>query len=379
MGLFEKLNNKRYNLQEKKIKKSFSSGSFDAGNNEKKFVKPTKKQVRDIQNKSIKNQADAGNRAKTFRGSFGTPTGADPKTGKPTYKPSFTIDAKGNKKIGPDLGTGPDKKLPTTTGNTVPTDKTYDKVSKNLGDREAGKSRYIDPKTNKASPEGVKRYISKARQMRTGGDIPVDKKTTDVIATSAGGEYRDKIQRKYGGRRITLQGTKNTQPVKIQEPQSNARRNMNRTLKFKDLKQKFKNLGSNVSTKFSNFNKRLKDPTRGFAPYKSGKRAMAGNIYRKRGAIGYTALAAAIAAPHIKNYFDKKNLKKQGREKISPLNTKSSEPITDKTGKPVLFGFGTQGKPEGSRGNLLDPNVKSQVRKKIESGDYQVPNPFKKK
>ena len=39
MSLFEKLNNKSYNLQEKKIKKSFPSGSFDPANQEAKFVK----------------------------------------------------------------------------------------------------------------------------------------------------------------------------------------------------------------------------------------------------------------------------------------------------------------------------------------------------
>lgn len=250
---------------------------------------------------------------------------------------------------------------------------TYDKKSKRTIITKDGLEKFARRSLNKKQIDSgrnepiklTKADLFKARERVIGGKEIRDSKGK-VIGTTTG---------KYGGR----VSTNRRQQQRTQEPQSNARRNMNRTLKFKDLKQKFKNLGSNVSTKFSNFNKRLKDPTRGFAPYKSGKRAMAGNIYRKRGAIGYTALAAAIAAPHIKNYFDKKNLKKQGREKISPLNTKSSEPITDKTGKPVLFGFGTQGKPEGSQGNLLDPNVKSQVRKKIESGDYQVPNPFKKK
>jgi len=60
---------------------------------------------------------------------------------------------------------------------------------------------YLDPKTNKASPEGVKRYITKARQMRTGSNVPVDKETTDNIAKIAGSEYEKKINQKYGGRR----------------------------------------------------------------------------------------------------------------------------------------------------------------------------------
>ena len=58
---------------------------------------------------------------------------------------------------------------------------------------------YLDPKTNKASPEGVKRYITKARQMRSGSNVPVDQETTDNIAKIAGKEYEDKINQKYGG------------------------------------------------------------------------------------------------------------------------------------------------------------------------------------
>ena len=64
-----------------------------------------------------------------------------------------------------------------------------------------GRSTYIDPKTNKASQKGIKSYISKARQMRTGSNIPVDSKTTDSIAKISKSEYTDKINQKYGGRR----------------------------------------------------------------------------------------------------------------------------------------------------------------------------------
>ena len=64
-----------------------------------------------------------------------------------------------------------------------------------------GRSTYIDPKTNKASQKGIKSYISKARQMRTGSNIPVDSKTTDSIAKFSKSEYTDKINQKYGGRR----------------------------------------------------------------------------------------------------------------------------------------------------------------------------------
>ena len=434
MSLFEKLNNKRYNLQEKKKinKKSFPSGSFDPANQEGKFVDneakknlnknkdslentlkqntkqnrsdrkldqlkqqeriskqydmgggevtgtpqdqtykpPSKEKVEKIQKKSIKNQADAGKRAKTFRRSFGTPTGADFKTGKPTYKPSFTIDAKGKKKIGADI------ELPRSRTSGVPEpDKItglsgYDRASKTLGDREASKLKYVDTKTNKASPEGVKRYISKARQMRIdpSGITPVDQKTTDVIATSAGGQYRAKIDTKYGGRRATLKGTQ--QPIKTQEPQSNARRNMNRTLNFKNFRKKLKNIKSTVSGKFSNFNKRLKDPTRGFAPYKKGIRANLGNIKRyKHG--GKLALAGLIAAPYVKSLATTGINALRGREKVSSKNSKDTGPLFDtKTGQNVKFGYTPSGKPQGTVGSLFDKKVKSKVYDKLKSGQY---------
>ena len=64
-----------------------------------------------------------------------------------------------------------------------------------------GRTRYLDPKTNKASEEGIKKYINRARQSRTGSNIPVDSKTTDSIAKIAKTEYTDKINQEYGGRR----------------------------------------------------------------------------------------------------------------------------------------------------------------------------------
>ena len=80
------------------------------------------------------------------------------------------------------------------------------KRERDMAKLEAGRKAYIDPKTGKASPEGVKRYISKARQMRSGSNVPVDQKTTDVIATSAGQDYAKKIEDKYGGTRARKRG-----------------------------------------------------------------------------------------------------------------------------------------------------------------------------
>ena len=72
---------------------------------------------------------------------------------------------------------------------------------------------YLDPKTNKASPEGVKKYITKARQMRSGSNVPVDQETTDNIAKIAGKEYEDKINQKYGGRRAGKRKSTATPPA----------------------------------------------------------------------------------------------------------------------------------------------------------------------
>ena len=156
--------------------------------------KPKKREVKNIMNKSIENQKKAGERAKTFRQSFGTPTGADPKTGKPFYGGS-TVSGKA----------GPDIDLPRGRGGGIPTDKAYEKQAKRLGDREAAKKTYIDPKTYKASKGGTKAYIRKSLQMKTGSNVPVDDKEVNKIFKKSGKEYADKINQKYGGKRTRVE------------------------------------------------------------------------------------------------------------------------------------------------------------------------------
>ena len=65
-----------------------------------------------------------------------------------------------------------------------------------------GRKAYIDPKTNKASEEGIKRYITKARNMASGSNVntKANQKAAEIISKSAGKEYADKINQKYGGR-----------------------------------------------------------------------------------------------------------------------------------------------------------------------------------
>ena len=65
-----------------------------------------------------------------------------------------------------------------------------------------GRKAYIDPKTNKASEEGIKRYITKARNMASGSNVntKANQKAAEIISKSSGKEYADKINQKYGGR-----------------------------------------------------------------------------------------------------------------------------------------------------------------------------------
>ena len=227
MSLFERIKYKRYDLQE--VKKKMGGGSntegsgggprtrtksnplktiFGGNENKRKKYSNTSGNNTSSSNTSSStsapeytkkiNQAnknrpefkgDAAERAKTFKKSFGTPSGADPFTGKPTYRRS-TVSGK----LGPDID------LPKGKGGGIPTDKAYEKQAKRLGDRERAKKAYLDPKTNKASDEGIKRYIKKARQMRSGSNVPVDNRSVETIYKSAKDEYAKKINQKYGGR-----------------------------------------------------------------------------------------------------------------------------------------------------------------------------------
>ena len=177
------------------------------------YKPPSKDKAKEIMNKSVVNQADAGKRAKTFRQSFGTPTGADPKTGKPTYAPSYTVDAKGNKKLGPDIGAGDNMELPKNRGK-VPTDKAYEKISKKLGEREAAKKVYLNQNTKRASNKGMKEFIRKSQQMSSGSNVPLDDKQIEKIYKKQKSETARKINQKYGGQRVNLQGTNKFKKIK---------------------------------------------------------------------------------------------------------------------------------------------------------------------
>ena len=138
---------------------------------------------------------------------FGKPTGVDVKTGKAKYVPPKEIE---------------------------------------------GRSQYIDPKTNKASEKGIKSYINKARQMRTGSNVPVDSKTTDSIAKFSKSEYEKKINQKYGGRRAKRARSNAPSLADVQ-------REINK-------KEYVKNLKKQRSSEFSKFSKKASEIKRKFTP-----------------------------------------------------------------------------------------------------------------
>ena len=97
MSLFDKLNNKRYDLQEKKVKKTFASGSFDPANQEGKFVKNeasknlNQKKLNQEINKRLSASTTKGDQARSLYGTEGGSTegsGGVTTTTKPYKEPS---------------------------------------------------------------------------------------------------------------------------------------------------------------------------------------------------------------------------------------------------------------------------------------------------
>lgn len=243
MSLFEKLNNKRYNLQEKKIKKSFPSGSFDPANQEAKFVKNEAGKNLDKQISQRRSaettRSDAINRA--LGGTSSTEGTGGANTGAATYKPpskkkqleiqNRSIINKLNKGQMPNVGT------PKITGDVRPTDtvkqsevskdakKFTDKINKQNKNRaprkgvdyffdakkakkerdafQAGRKAYTTSKTGiKAgtpTKQGIINYIAKARDMKQGtnANTKANKKAAEIIYKSSGKEYAEKIRKKY--------------------------------------------------------------------------------------------------------------------------------------------------------------------------------------
>ena len=191
MSLFERLNNKRQNIYE--VKKSFPSGSFDPANQEGKFVKNEKnKRLSSTNKKEISKRLSAATtKGDQARSQYGADGG---------YGDSNVGDEQQNKSKVDTKAKDYTKKI-----NKQNKNRSFFDLTKHKKAREKlikGRKAYIDPKTNKASKEGIKRYITKARNMASGSNVnnKANQKAAEIIAKSSGKEYADKINQKYGGK-----------------------------------------------------------------------------------------------------------------------------------------------------------------------------------
>ena len=408
MSLFERLQDKRFNLQEKKVKKSFPSGSFDPANQEGKFVKNEAEKNLNQKKDSLENTLNQNTKQNTSDrkleqakqqerinkqydmgdgSSIGTPQDQTYKSSSNQKPKNKTPLKRGFEDVTKERIQQQD--IPKTKAELLKKRQeygiTYDDKLKKTTITKDGLEKFTRRSLNKKQIDSgsnepiklTKADLDKARERVIGGRQIKDSKG-NIIGTTTG---------KYGG---NVSGDK-TYSQKTQQPQSNARKNMNRTLNFKNFRQKLKNLSSKAteklskiktsfSKKSSNFQKGLKDPTRGFAPYKSGKRAIAGNVFRKRGIIGDVALATAIAYPFIQDARARKKDKEAGKaptERISSKNTTDTGPLySTKTGKDIKFGFNASGKaPQGTVGSMFNKKVKSMVQSKLDTKEFD----FRKK
>ncbi len=249
MSLFEKLNNKRYNLQEK-AKKSFPSGSFDPANQEGKFVKnEAGKNLNQTSNKEISKRLSASTtKGDQARSQYGTDGGyGDSNVGdatqnkspykQPTKKQVRDIQNKStinklNKGQMPNVGSSKvtGDVTPTTT-QTAPDAKTITKKYNQKNPNRKEFKKFFDPvKAKKAkdnliakraeygidrkgniSDAGVKRYAQKTKQLSSGSNLPVKptQKELDLAKKRAvgGTPIKNKAGKvigtttgKYGGR-----------------------------------------------------------------------------------------------------------------------------------------------------------------------------------
>ena len=252
MSLFEKLNNKRYNLQEKKIDRPLVSGSPGMGGEQEGFTKANNrkisKRMSQSSNKKLDNQISARRSAETTRsdainralgGTSSTEGTAGANTGTATYKPPSKkkqLEIQNRSTLNKlQKGQGVNVGTPKITGDVIPTTKVKqsevskaakeftDKINKQNKNRrkgvdyffdadkakkqrdafQAGRKAYTTSKTGiKAgtpTKQGIINYIAKARTMRQGSNASVkaNKKAAEIIYKSSGQKYAEKIRKKY--------------------------------------------------------------------------------------------------------------------------------------------------------------------------------------
>jgi len=193
MSLFEKIKNKRYGLQEENKKKKFQKPSDPWFSGPSKNVNPTDSKEISSRLSASTTRGDQARSQYNPDGGYGDSDVGDQQTTK----------GRNNKKFS--------KNIPSTTtvgGKNKPSDaseftKRVNRANKNRKEFIKGRKTYTDSKTGiepgKPTKEGIKKYISKARNMSQGtnANVKANKKAAEVIAQSASKEYADKIAKKY--------------------------------------------------------------------------------------------------------------------------------------------------------------------------------------
>ena len=250
----------------KGIKDEVVSGAKELSKNIEKKVADRKKNQPKKSLKQFKKDAKTSEeKGKTFSQSFGTPTGADPKTGKATYTPPRV-----------------DSQLPKGRGGKAPTGDQYEKSSKKVGERQAKRNTYLDQNTNKASDQGAQKRQTKAIQMRTGSNKntkTAERKSKKLMQTPAKGEQKKKINQEYGGRRATRSADGGNTPSSRQsEPTQNTGQ---MSLKFPVSKAKSQNIQTkSIKNQVTKANQNATKKTKG-PNAKSGGGNAAQNINTK--------------------------------------------------------------------------------------------------
>ena len=240
MSLFEKIKNKRYDLQEKEIKKSFPSGSFDPANQEKKFVENEKNKniesgtTNYSKNKKLNQQISQRRSAETTRGdainralggTSSTEGTGGANTGTATYKPPS------KKKVKEIMNRSTLKKVKRGQGvSQAEVSKRAQEFTKEINKKNKNRT-FFDPEKAKEarknliakrkeygidrkgniSDAGVERYAQKTKQLSSGSNVPAKVTAKDLKIAKVRAVGGEKIKNnagkvigtttgKYGGR-----------------------------------------------------------------------------------------------------------------------------------------------------------------------------------
>ena len=310
MSLFEKIKNKRYGLQEENKKKKFSSSSSSGNNNSDKNISTSrrniKKAISDLEatqpggetpkietgrttyNKNKKLDQDLNqrrtaqdrqqqlyNRQYDIDGGYGDSGGSEDGLRKGSSQTSTKTKTKTKTKM--DLSK-PIKDPWFTDKNDYPNStssnkdvvkqskvsddaseftKRVNRANKNRKEFIKGRKAYTDSKTGigpgKPTKEGIKKYISKARNMSQGtnANTKANKKAAEVISQSASKEYADKITKKYETNKRMIQSRKPRKTVAQLKKEIDSRPVDKRTIK-KTLKPKVKPSTTGLYDPFKN-------------------------------------------------------------------------------------------------------------------------------